>query len=430
MIAPDEALQIVMSKIAPLGSETVAHGDALGRVLASDIVSETELPPFANSAMDGYALQSADVQSATSSALSTLRLLGTVAAGEAAKQEVTSGTCVKIMTGAPLPKGADAVVMREETREENGSVEILEAVSENQNIRPAGDDVARGERVLSRGARIDAAQWAMLASLGISQVEVFRRPHVGVLATGKELVDVDATLEDGQIRDSNSFALAALCKECDATYEVLRVGDEVSTLRVALEEMQSRCDLLVTSGGVSAGDFDPVRDALFEMQSEDLAQIHFWKIAMKPGKPVMFATLNSELETRNSKLLLALPGNPVSVMVSFELLARPALLAMQGRAAGRPRLQARVLDGFSSPAGRSEFVRALVFQKGGEWLAKIHGSQSSGRLSTMTRANALLEIDAQTTRVEAGDMVSATMTDWEYSQEVELLGNDEVRTIE
>jgi molybdopterin molybdotransferase len=406
MIAPDEAKRIILNNTGVLSTETVSHADALSRVLASDIISEIELPPFHNSAMDGYALIAEDTRGASESNPSTLRLLETIAAGEIGTQEVTRGACVKIMTGGKIPRGANAVVMREETREANGEVQILEEARANQNIRPRGDDIKIGERVLTRGTLVRPAEWAMLASLGQSQVEVFRRPRVGIIATGNELVDVNAELQDGQIRDSNSFALQGLCAQAGAIVERTRVGDELQELRDALREYSERCDCIVTSGGVSAGDFDPVRDVLLEMQESGEAQIHFWKIAMKPGKPVMFATL------KNGTPIFGLPGNPVSVMVAWEEFVRPALLKMQGRAkTARLVVEAVVLSDFKSPQGKVEFVRASVELKSGKWQATVSGDQSSGRLSTMTRANALLVVPADVTRVEAGSTLHAELLD-------------------
>lgn len=412
MITPDEAMQLILENIEVLATETIAHGDALSRVLATDIISDIELPPFDNSAMDGYAVIADDTRGACESTPRTLRLLETIAAGEVGSQSVERGTCVKIMTGGKIPSGADAVVMREETREQDGSVQTLEEARPKQNVRPAGDDIKRGETVLTRGMLVRPAEWAMLASLGCAQVEVWKQPRIGIITTGNELVDVDAELKEGQIRDSNSFALEGLCTQAGAIVERTRVGDELEDLRSALREYASRCDCIITSGGVSAGDFDPVRDVLLEMQRSGGATIHFWKIAMKPGKPVMFATLNSELETQNPKPVFGLPGNPVSVMVAWEQFVRPGLLKMQGRTqTQRLEVEAEVLSPFKSPEGKVEFVRSSVSNENGKWIASTTGDQSSGRLSTMTRANALLVVPSETTRVEAGSTLRAQLLD-------------------
>ncbi len=409
MVTPVEALQIVLDNVCALPPEAVPHAAALGRTLARDVVSNLELPPFDNSSMDGYALLAADVETASPDTPVMLRVLATTAAGDAPQHRVTRGSCLKIMTGAPLPPGADAVVMREETRAENeGEVLILQAARVGQNIRRAGSDVARGERVLRAGTRVRAAEWGMLASLGQHQIEVFRQPRVAIITTGDELAAVGDELKAGQIRDSNSWTLRGLLQSCDAVCaEVRHVRDEEETLRAALRECAATCDAIITSGGVSAGDFDPVRDVLPEV-----ADVRFWKIAMKPGKPVMFAVMNAS--DGHAVPVFGLPGNPVSVMVAFEQFARPALLKMQGRnAARRVVLRACVEQSFDSPDGKEEFVRARVSPDGSDgWRAHVTGDQGSGRLSTMTAANALLLVPADVTHVEPGTSLNAQMTDW------------------
>jgi len=355
------------------------------------------LPPFPNSAMDGFALIAADLENAPQG----LRLVETIGAGEVAAHSVERGTCIKIMTGAPLPEGADCVVMREETRELDSWITFAEAAHAGQHVRPRGDDVRMGETVLGRGTVVSAAGHAMLASLGCAQVEVFRRPRVGIVATGKELVDVDAPLQPGQIRDSNSWALRALVESCGAeVVSVHRTGDEPREVEAVLRALAPSVDCILTSGGVSAGDFDPVRDVLLQH-----AQVHFWKVAMKPGKPLMFASLDDTP-------VFALPGNPVSVMVGFEEFARPALFQMGGRRAWkRIEVEARLQSDLHSPKGRTEFVRALLKRGEDGFLAIGTGDQGSGRLSSMVRANALLEISSDTTFLPAGSSVRAKLLD-------------------
>jgi molybdopterin molybdotransferase len=404
MITPDEARHCVLKNTSLLQSETISHGQSLGRTLAQDIIAPLNLPPFDNSAMDGYAVRAADVQDATPENPVRLRVLETTAAGAFPEYSIESGTCARIMTGAPIPRGCDAVVMREETREAKNKVEILSSAKTSQNIRRAGSDVEEGEVVLYHGDLVRAAEWGMLASLGCAQMEVGRQPRVGIIVTGDELVAMDAPLQPGQIRDSNSFTLRALVDECGAVVEEIRhVRDEVQVLKNALNELSQSCDAIVSSGGVSMGDFDPVRDVL-------LPKAHFWKIAMKPGKPVLFATWT---QGEYSLPVWGLPGNPVSVMVSFEQFVRPALLKMQGRRAlNRPQLQVRIESDLRSPQGKVEFARALVMPHENGWHAILPGDQGSGRLSTMIRANALLVIPADVTSVAAGSTVMAQMTSW------------------
>jgi molybdopterin molybdotransferase len=302
--------------------------------------------------------------------------------------------------------------------EHDATVSIMTNAREGQHIRRAGSDVQRGETVLRAGSPVRAAEWGMLASLGCAQVEVRRQPRVAILVTGDELVAVEAELQPGQIRDSNSFTLRGLVQSCGALVTQYRhVPDEPQTVSAMLRQCAAGCDAVVTSGGVSMGDFDPVRDVLHE-----IAQVHFWKVSMKPGKPVLFATLH---EGEYSIPVFGLPGNPVSVMVSFEQFVRPALLAMQGRRARqRVQLPVRVGTAFNSPAGRVEFARALVVPdtEPNSWRAILLGDQGSGRLSTMTQANALLEVPADVARVEAGSVLTAHMIDWPEIEEVEPAG--------
>ena len=394
-LAPEEALTLVLARMEPLPLEIVPHANALGRVLGRAVVSALDLPPFPNSAMDGYALRTDDLVALPQ----TLRLVETIGAGEVATHSVGRGSCIKIMTGAPIPEGADCVVMREETRANGENIEFLESAQSGQHIRPKGDDVRRGEVVFERGTRINAAVHALLASLGLAEVEVFRRPRVALVVTGKELVDVDATLEAGQIRDSNSYALRALVGECGADLSsVYRTGDDVAEVEGVVRQALRDADVLISSGGVSAGDFDPMRDVLLQH-----ADVHFWKVNMKPGKPLLFASLEG-------KPVFALPGNPVSVMVGFEEFARPALLKMAGRRdRQRIEVEATLQNDLRSPSGRTEFVRARLEQNEDGLLAVVAGDQNSGRLSTMARANALLRIGPEVSFLPAGARVRAKL---------------------
>ena len=398
MISPQETRRIIFEKIVPLESESVLHENALHRVLARDISAALDLPPFDNSAVDGYATRAQDLSEGSID----LSVIGTIAAGATnIEYSIGAGEAVRIMTGAPVPKGADCVVMREDTIENHETVRVLESAQTDANIRRRGSDVKNGERVFTAGTRVRAAHWAMLASLGCAQIEVFRRPRVGILTTGNELKRVDEAISGGEIRDSNSFALRALVEECGAVVEIQKtVGDSVGEVENALREMFACCDAVISSGGVSMGDFDPIRDVL-----PQIAQLHFWKIAVKPGKPMMFAT---RAENNRTIPVWGLPGNPVSVMVSFEQFVRPALLQIGGQNdAQRLEFRVRVLDAFSSPSGKVEYVRALVENKNGDWTARINGDQGSGRLSTMTNANALLVVPAEVTRVDIGETLMA-----------------------
>jgi molybdopterin molybdotransferase len=397
MLTPEKALEKVLQIVLPLGSELISHQHLLGRTLAQQIISPLDLPPFDNSAMDGFAVISADLTTKETS----LELLETIGAGEVATQTVNSGKCLKIMTGAPVPIGADAVVMREETCEENGRIKFKATAKAQQNIRLKGSDVKSGQSVLETGSKIGAAQWAMLAGLGIAQAQVFQRPRIGVLTTGAELISVGTPLQVGQIYDSNSFALHGMIEATGAELvEVRRVDDSVEAVKRALLDLTSKCDLIVTSGGVSMGDFDPIRDVLHE-----ISQVHFWKISMKPGKPVLFASLEGVP-------IFGLPGNPASVMVTFEEFVRPAILRLSGRKfLYRPTVQARLSHPIQRSAGRTEFMRAYIEwdDETANYVASVNGEQGSGRLSTMTNANALLVIPAESATLEKGSLVWARL---------------------
>ncbi len=401
MISPDAARDLALQNISVGPTQVVEHNESLGRILGRDIISEIALPPFDNSAMDGYAVRVADMQGATESAPATLHLGEIIGAGDVPQSEILRGQCAKIMTGALLPRGAGAVIMREETREIEGNVEFFAAATAGQNVRLAGSDIARGEPVLAAGTRVRPAELAMLAALGQSQVEVYERPRVGIVTTGEELVGVEAELQAGQIRDSNGPALRGLCWGAGAKIVAQRhVGDQPDELRAVLDELSGQCDLILTSGGVSAGDFDPVRDVLLAD-----ADVIFWKVAMKPGKPVMLAIYRHVP-------VFALPGNPVSVMVGWEEFARPAILKRGGaRALRRLEVEARIAENLHSPAGKTEFVRAQVTHENGALIARVSGDQGSGRLSTMTRANALLVIGPDQTQLVAGTQVRARLLD-------------------
>ncbi len=401
MITPAAARELSLQTVSTGPTQTVAHAQTLGRVLARDIVSEMDLPPFANSAMDGYAVRVSDVAGASEDAPVALQLGEIIGAGAVPQREVRAGECARIMTGAPLPPGAQAVIMREETRELAATVSFLASAKLAQNVREAGSDIARGETVLRAGTRVRAAELAMLAALGCSRVEVFARPRVGIITTGEELVGVEVSLEAGQIRDSNGPALRALCQSVGAEIVAQRhVGDAPAELRKVLDELAPSCDLILTSGGVSAGDFDPVRDVLL-----DDARVVFWKVAMKPGKPIMLALYRDTP-------VFALPGNPVSVMVGWEEFARPALLKRAGaRALRRLQVGAILTEDLRSAPGKTEFVRARLSEENGALVARVAGDQGSGRLSTMTRANALLVIAPEQTQLRAGTQIAARLLD-------------------
>ena len=322
MIPVSEALQIVLEQSRPLGAERVRLEDSLGRVLAEDVFADTDLPPFDRAQMDGYAVRSEDVRKAPA----RLKVVGEAAAGRGWRGSLGPGEAVRIMTGAPLPSGADGVQQVELTREEEeGAAVVIEKLTEpGQFFVRRASEVRAGERVLAAGEEINAARTAALASFGYAEVSVGRRPRVGVLATGTELVTVSEKPGPDQIRDSNTYSLASYARLAGAEVEALPfAGDETELLARTVGEAARRADLLVLSGGVSMGRYDFTKAALHALGAE----VFFERVALRPGKPTVFARLSDE---GRSVLVFGLPGNPVSVSVTFNLFARAALRAMQG----------------------------------------------------------------------------------------------------
>ena len=403
MISVEEALERILAEIRPLNVIQVPLSESLGLVLAQDIVAQEDMPPFANSAMDGFALLSRDSQPRAGQP-PRLRVTGGVAAGYVADHAVEEGTTMRIMTGAPVPPGADTVIQVELTRSaEPGSewVEILEAVEPGNNIRPAGEDMRRGQTVLLRGSEIGPWEIGVLATLGWSTVPVVRRPHVAIVSTGDEVVDVGEPLQPGKIRNSNGYLLEAAVRQAGAEAHRLGIAqDTVESLREKFGEAMHD-DLIITSGGVSVGDFDLVKDIMAEQ-----GEINFWRINMRPGKPVAFGHIGSVP-------LLGLPGNPVSAAVTFELFARPVIRKMLGHTRLlRPQIDVVVEDGVSDRVMRRHYVRARVEWRDGHFVAHTTGNQGSHIMTSLLNANALVIVPEGGVEVHPGDTAKAIMLDW------------------
>ena len=357
------ARERVLERVAPLEAVEVPLEEAIGLVIARDVTAPHPMPRFDNSAMDGYALRAADAGTAPSK----LRLAGEIRAGDHTDTRVEAGTAVKIMTGAALPPGADAVIEVEETSETNGEVEVRTGVAPGRNVRPAGDDFAEGELLIERGVEIGSGEAALLASIGETPVAVHRRPRVAVLITGDELVDPDAEPGPGLIRDSNSIALRTLVNENGGELVMLeRVSDTLDDHVGAFQRAAETSDVIVSSGGVAVGDFDFVKDAV-----ERLGVIDLWRVAMQPGKPVVLGDVRGVP-------FLGLPGNPVSVHVSFEQFVRPALRKMRGCASlSRPTVTATLAEDLHKRPGRLHFVRVRLSRGDDGWVATPTGPQGS-----------------------------------------------------
>lgn len=414
MISVEEALAEILSHVRPLNPERVAILDALGRVLAEEIVSDIDIPPFDNSAMDGYAVRAADVARASAESPVRLAVTGSVAAGYVSSGRVEPGTAIRIMTGAPLPDGADAVVPFEDTgdmdrskearlEEPASEIEVRVAVHARDNTRPAGEDMRRGEVAMSAGRVVRPQEIGVLASLGRETVLVHRRPRVAVLATGDELLEIHKPLAPGKIRNSNEYTNAALVTRTGGA--PIRLGiardtqaDLTDKIRQGLEQ---GADLFLTSGGVSVGDYDVVKDVLGTE-----GEMQFWQVNMKPGKPLAFGLLPGGVP------LIGLPGNPVSAMVSFEQFARPAILKMLGHQdLDKPTVRA-ILDEALTNSGRRGFIRVVVARHADGYHARSTGEQGSGVLTSMAKANGLAIVPEGIRRVDAGSEVVVQMLDW------------------
>jgi len=403
MLSVEEALERILAEITPLEHTQVALPDALGLVLAQDIISQEDMPPFANSAMDGFALLSKD-SIPHQDQPPRLRVTGSIAAGYVAEHSVEEGTAMRIMTGAPVPPGADAVIQIELTRSEGPEsnwVEILAEVAPGHNIRPAGEDIRHGQIVLRRGTTISAWEIGVLATLGWARVPVIRRPRVAILATGDEVVDVSEPLQPGKIRNSNSYLLEAAVRQAGAEPHRLGVArDTIESLREKFSEAM-QYDLILTSGGVSVGEFDLVKTIMQEQ-----GQMSFWRINMRPGKPVAFGRIGGVP-------LLGLPGNPVSSAVTFELFGRPTIRKMQGYAhLLRPQIDVIAADGIHERVSRRHYIRAHVKQHGDHFIAHTTGNQGSNITTSLLNANALLIVPEGGTTIPAGGTVKAIMLDW------------------
>ncbi|MCA9996057.1 MAG: molybdopterin molybdotransferase MoeA [Anaerolineales bacterium] len=402
-----EALTAVLAGVSVLPAERVPLLAALGRVLAEPVVAQDNLPPFANSSMDGYAMQAADLAAASKATPVQLRVVADIAAGSMPQVAVTVGTAARIMTGAPLPAGADAVVPVEDTDEVwrgterplPETIHIYRVVQPGDYVRHPGEDVAVGQEVMSAGHVLRPQEVGVLASLGVAQVAVIRQPRVGILATGDELVAVEEPLTPGKIRNSNGYAQAAQVLAMGAVPVVLGVArDNEADVRAKLQKgLDEGVDLFISSAGVSVGAYDVVKAVL-----EAEGNVGFWRVRMRPGKPLAFGQYHGVP-------YLGLPGNPVSAMVSFERFARAAILKMAGHTAlDRPMRQVTLLETISSD-GRESYIRAVVQ---GDGTAVTTGSQGSHIMTSLVKANALLIVPEGVTEVPAGTQLTAWMFDW------------------
>ena len=420
MISVEEALNKILDFIDVLEEEEKPLLDCLGQVLAEDLYAPFDVPPQDKSAMDGYAVQDKSIEGASYEHPKVLRVVGEVAAGCVTGFKVEPGTAVRIMTGALVPQGADLVVPFEDTDEvdrkqisgSRAKIGVRISLLEGSNIRRRGEDITKGELVMKRGRLLHPAEIGVLASLGKRVVSVIRRPVVGILSTGNELVEIGQPLTQGKIYNSNSYSLAAQVLRCGGVPKLLGVApDDVEELSASVRRGLD-CDMLITSGGVSLGDYDIVKHVLATE-----GDISFWTVRMKPGKPLAFGTFKRDDGKRLPHL--GLPGNPASSMVTFEVFARPAILKMMGKSnLVKPSIKAIMEDSVKNKDGRRIFARVAISKRDGKYFACLTGPQGSGILTSMAKANGLAIIPETVKEVKPGDAVEVMMFDWDEFQDL------------
>jgi molybdopterin molybdotransferase len=395
-----DAQRIVLDAAVPLGLEKISILESLGRVLGEDVVAVRDNPPWDNSAMDGFAVRAEDIRSEHAiSKPVTLTIIEDVPAGKMPTKTVGPGQAIRIMTGAPVPQGADTVLKVEETESSPHSVKVFKSEPRGANIRPQGEDVKKGECIIAKGTQIRPGEAGMLAILAKSFVLVSQRPRVAILSTGDELADLDERFSEEKIINSNSYGIAAAVTEAGGIPILLGIArDNPAALKEKITHGLS-ADVIVLSGGVSMGDYDFTK-AVFK----DLgAEMHFWKLAIRPGQPLAFGKIQG-------KLAFGLPGNPVSSMVTFEQLVRPAMLKMGGhRRYGRPVVQALFQEKFSKRNDRRHFLRGILTSEDGVFKVRTTGDQGSGILTSMVKANCLIDIPEAVERVNPGEPVTVQL---------------------
>jgi molybdopterin molybdotransferase len=397
-LSVEEALERILATVQVLDPEEVPVLEALGRILAEPIEADRDIPPLANSAMDGFAVRGVDLSGDSI----RFKVIGEAAAGYVCEDEVVEGTAVRIMTGAPVPVGADTVVRFEDTEMEEEWVTVVKSPRKGANVRAAGEDVREGQQVLSPGKELRPQEIGMLAAVGRTHVKVIRRPRVAILGTGDEVVAPGEELGPAQIRDANSYTVAALVERYGGIPLMLGIArDQEELVRQGMREAVAQgADLIITSGGVSVGDFDLVKQVLAAE-----GEMHFWSLNMKPGRPLAFGVVAGVP-------LIGLPGNPVSAMISTEMFGRPALLKMQGFTDwSRPMIQVRLVDSITRKDGRRHFLRIELVERDDGWEGSLTGDQGSGILQSLVLADGLAIIPEDVDHLPAGTMVDVILLD-------------------
>ncbi len=395
-----EAQKVVLDATTVLGLEKISLLDALGRVLGEDIVAERDNPPWDNSAMDGFAVRWDDIKQEHAIQQSvTLAVIEDVPAGKMPSRTVGPGQAIRIMTGAPIPRGADTVIKVEDTEQTPDSVRVFKPEPRGANIRPQGEDVKKGDCIIAKGTRIRPGEAGMLAILAKSFVFVYQRPRVAILSTGDELADLDERFSEEKIINSNSYGIAAAVQEAGGIPLLLGIARDNPAALTEKISHGLNADILVLSGGVSMGDYDFTKAVFRDLGAE----MNFWKLAIRPGQPLAFGKIQG-------KLAFGLPGNPVSSMVTFEQLVRPCILKMAGRRRyGRPVVQAVFQEKFSKRADRRHFLRGVLTREDGVFKVRTTGDQGSGILTSMVKANCLIDVPVEVERLNPGDQVTVQL---------------------
>lgn len=424
MLSVEEALQLVMNNVKRLEEEEKPILDCLGQVLAEDVFSGISVPPLDNSAMDGYALKYKDTLGASLQAPRILKVNEAVLAGGLPEIEVKTGTATRIMTGAPIPAGADSVIQFEDTDEEDrrktfrdkfpAEIGIMHEMKAGANIRNAGESIKKDALVLKKGTVIRPQEIGMMASVGRNRVKVIRRPVMAILATGNEVTEIDQPLPAGKIYNSNSYSIAGQVNRYGGIPRLIGIAaDSEEAVRECIRR-NADADVLITTGGVSMGDYDLIREVVAKE-----GEVIFWKVRTKPGKPLTFGKINVTGKDGKAKKILhfGLAGNPVSCMVNFEIFTRPAMLKMMGRTNfNKPTIEAILQDSVGDGDGRRTFARVIVEKHGLDYFARLTGNQGSGILTSMAMANGLAIIPETKPKIEKGERVQVMMLDW--SQEL------------
>ena len=407
LIDVDTAITQVLSSVGELGFEIKTTLQALNHVCFEDVIATLNIPPTDNSSMDGYAVKSEDVKGASSDRPIDLSVIGTISAGQIPDFEVVQNSAAKIMTGASIPKGADAVIPFEDIQNiEKESIRVVEMVKKRNNIRDSGEDVKKGNVLIKKGKLISAADIGVMASQGLVDIKVVKKPVVAILATGNELMGPGEVLENGKIYDSNSPAIAAAVIEAGAVPKVLGIAKDTHDSLKEKIELASSCDLIVTSAGVSKGDYDIVKDFI-----NNIGEIQFWSVKMRPAKPIAFGCIDTN--NRKKIPIIGLPGNPVSAMVAFEKFGRPAIFKMRGiHDYSRFVIKAILQDTIDNYDGRRIYARGIVKKIENEYHVSLTGSQQSNLLTSMSKANGLVVCPEDVSRLEIGAIVRVEMINW------------------